>query len=122
MSGVRCPVYGVVYYGLLARAPRGTRPSHDEPTSYDPSNTIRHVHHTHAPVSPTHIQRTIQQGHNCWGILWAPVSGKSMSELVLDGEAACVDLAPFSPMRFLPKAERGGRGRKRGAVAVGEQW
>ena len=61
-------------------------------------------------------------GHNCWGILWAPVSGKSMSELVLDGEASCVDLAPFSPMRFLPKAERGGRGRKRGAVAVGEQW
>jgi len=33
-------------------------------------------------------------GHNCWGILWAPVSGKAMSELILDGRAppVCCDL------------------------------
>ena len=60
-------------------------------------------------------------GHNCWGILWAPVTGKAMSELLVDGKAACVDLAPFSPQRFA-KANGGTRGRKQGTVAVGEQW
>jgi len=60
-------------------------------------------------------------GHNCWGILWAPVSGKAMSELILDGKASCVDLRPFDPARFAP-AKKGGRGRKRGETSVGEQW
>ncbi|EOD14498.1 hypothetical protein EMIHUDRAFT_461482 [Emiliania huxleyi CCMP1516] len=60
-------------------------------------------------------------GHNCWGILWAPVSGKAMSELILDGEASCVDLRPFDPARFAKK-KSGGRGRKRGEESVGEQW
>lgn len=60
-------------------------------------------------------------GHNCWGILWAPVSGKAMSELILDGAASCVDLRPFDPARFAPK-KQGGRGRKRGEQSVGEQW
>ena len=55
------------------------------------------------------------------GILWAPVSGKAMSELLIDGKASCVDLAPFDPGRFAPRKE-GGRGRKRGTVSVGEQW
>ena len=67
----------------------------------------------------------ISAGHNCWGILWAPVSGKAMSEVVLDGAASCVDLAPFSPMRFVPKSAsklRSSRGRKQGTRAVGEQW
>jgi len=59
-------------------------------------------------------------GHNCWGILWAPVSGKAMSELLLDGKASCVDLSAFDPARFMPAKSR--RGRKRGEVAVGEQW
>eukprot|EP01134_Creolimax_fragrantissima_P001187 CFRG1187T1 len=39
-------------------------------------------------------------GHNCWGILWGPVSGKALSELILDGQATCVDLQPFSLDRF----------------------
>jgi len=39
-------------------------------------------------------------GHNCWGILWGPVSGLAMSELLIDGVAKCVDLKPFSPNRF----------------------
>ena len=63
----------------------------------------------------------ISAGHNCWGILWAPVSGKAMSELLIDGEASCVDLRPFSPSRFAPRRQ-GKRGRKRGDAAVGEQW
>lgn len=61
-------------------------------------------------------------GHNCWGILWSPVSGKAMSELILDGQASCVDLAAFAPGRFMAKANKGTRGRKKGAAAVGEQW
>ena len=61
-------------------------------------------------------------GHNCWGILWAPVSGKAMSELILDGEAKCVDLKPFDPARFAPKMKKGTRGRKQGSTSVGEQW
>jgi len=67
----------------------------------------------------------ISAGHNCWGILWAPVSGLAMSELILDGAARCVDLRRFAPGRFanaLGAGSRGGRGRKMGAVPVGEQW
>uniref|UniRef100_A0A6T9DBC0 FAD dependent oxidoreductase domain-containing protein n=1 Tax=Noctiluca scintillans TaxID=2966 RepID=A0A6T9DBC0_NOCSC len=60
-------------------------------------------------------------GHNCWGILWAPVSGLAMSELLLDGQARCVDLSAFNPARFQRRRE-GARGRKRGEDDVGEQW
>ena len=44
-----------------------------------------------------------------------------MSELIIDGEASCVDLRPFAPGRFTKRAV-GGRGRKKGQVPVGEQW
>ena len=44
----------------------------------------------------------VSAGHNCWGILWAPVSGKSMSELIVDGKASCVDLKRFSVTRTIP--------------------
>jgi glycine/D-amino acid oxidase-like deaminating enzyme len=66
----------------------------------------------------------ISAGHNCWGILWAPISGKAMAELIVDGAATSVDLAPFAVSRFAGAAEdgRGGRGRKQGEAAVGEQW
>jgi glycine/D-amino acid oxidase-like deaminating enzyme len=63
----------------------------------------------------------VSAGHNCWGILWAPVSGKAMAELVTTGAATCVDLEPFDPARFMTKTS-GGRGRKRGGVSIGEQW
>jgi glycine/D-amino acid oxidase-like deaminating enzyme len=63
----------------------------------------------------------IAAGHNCWGILWAPVSGLAMAELLVDGKASCVDLSAFSPARFAQRS-KGGRGRKQGAEAVGEQW
>ena len=59
-------------------------------------------------------------GHNCWGILWAPVTGLAMAELLCDGKASCVDLQPFSAQRFM--ARGAARGRKQGASEVGEQW
>lgn len=64
----------------------------------------------------------INAGHNCWGIAWAPACGKAMSELVLDGQSRSVDLRPFDPTRFTPAQGRGGRGRKKGSLSVGEQW
>ncbi|CAE7942744.1 TDA3 [Symbiodinium necroappetens] len=63
----------------------------------------------------------ISAGHNCWGILWAPVSGLAMSELIIDGQSSCVDLRHFRPSRFAnagPRAPQ--RGRKMGTVPVGE--
>eukprot|EP00804_Cyclotella_cryptica_P018067 CCRYP_017606-RA/>CCRYP_017606-RA protein AED:0.03 eAED:0.03 QI:84/1/1/1/1/1/2/396/482 len=64
----------------------------------------------------------INAGHNCWGIAWAPACGRAMAELVLDGECACLDLNPFDPARFTTSSKRGGRGRKKGSLSVGEQW
>jgi glycine/D-amino acid oxidase-like deaminating enzyme len=64
----------------------------------------------------------INAGHNCWGIAWAPACGRAISELVLEGESSSVNLDPFDPARFTPGAKRGGRGRKRRGVDVGEQW
>ena len=42
----------------------------------------------------------IATGAGCWGILCGPATGLAMSELILDGEAATVDLRPFDPARF----------------------
>jgi glycine/D-amino acid oxidase-like deaminating enzyme len=39
-------------------------------------------------------------GHNCWGILWGPITGKLMVQLMA-GEATEVDLRPFDPERFM---------------------
>eukprot|EP00929_Paragymnodinium_shiwhaense_P120362 TRINITY_DN92294_c0_g1_i1.p1 TRINITY_DN92294_c0_g1~~TRINITY_DN92294_c0_g1_i1.p1 ORF type:complete len:468 (+),score=104.10 TRINITY_DN92294_c0_g1_i1:93-1496(+) len=66
----------------------------------------------------------IAAGHNCWGILWAPVTGKLMSELMTDGEVQCVPgIENFDPARFNRSARRmGKRGRKQGTRNVGEQW
>ena len=61
-------------------------------------------------------------GHNCWGIAWAPACGKAMAELVLEGRCQSVNLKPFDPARFTVSKGRGGRGRKKGGVDVGEQW
>ena len=61
-------------------------------------------------------------GHNCWGILWAPVTGKIVSELVAsEGErSAGVDIDAFSPGRFMRRKDE--RGKKMGFLSVGEQW
>lgn len=42
----------------------------------------------------------IAAGHSVWGILQGPISGKAMSELILDGESKCIDLTPFQLERF----------------------
>lgn len=63
----------------------------------------------------------INAGHNCWGIAWAPASGKAIAELVLEGKSSCINLKPFDPARFTV-SKKGGRGRKKGGQDVGEQW
>lgn len=62
----------------------------------------------------------INAGHNCWGIAWAPACGLAMAELILHGRSTSLDLSPFDPSRFAPKAAQ--RGRKQKGVDVGEQW
>ena len=71
-----------------------------------------------ASISGTYISA----GHNCWGILWAPASGLSMSELLLDGASTSLDLRPFDPNRFGNNKSKKKRGRKKGDLVVGEQW
>ncbi|HWB52099.1 MAG TPA: FAD-dependent oxidoreductase [Stellaceae bacterium] len=44
----------------------------------------------------------IATGHSVWGILNAPATGEAVAELVLDGAARTVDLAPFDPGRLRP--------------------
>ncbi|TVU35839.1 hypothetical protein EJB05_17746, partial [Eragrostis curvula] len=43
----------------------------------------------------------VATGHGRWGILNAPATGAALAELNLNGKAKTVDLAPFSPGRFL---------------------
>ncbi|EAZ02818.1 hypothetical protein OsI_24943 [Oryza sativa Indica Group] len=50
----------------------------------------------------------VATGHSCWGILNAPATGAALAELILDGDAKIVDLAPFSPARFLKKKSKRG--------------
>jgi glycine/D-amino acid oxidase-like deaminating enzyme len=42
----------------------------------------------------------VATGHNVWGILNAPATGEALAELIADGEARGVDLAPFDPIRL----------------------
>jgi glycine/D-amino acid oxidase-like deaminating enzyme len=44
----------------------------------------------------------IATGHSVWGMLNAPATGEAMAELILDGAARTVDLAPFDPSRLPP--------------------
>jgi glycine/D-amino acid oxidase-like deaminating enzyme len=41
----------------------------------------------------------IASAHNCWGMLNAPATGLVMSELLADGAATSLDIAPFSATR-----------------------
>ena len=41
-------------------------------------------------------------GHNCWGMLNAPASGRAMAELLCDGASSSIDLSPFDPARLEP--------------------
>lgn len=42
----------------------------------------------------------VATGHSVWGMLNAPATGEAMAELILDGAARRVDLAPFTPGRL----------------------
>jgi len=44
----------------------------------------------------------IATGHNVWGILNAPATGEAISELIANGHARTIDLAPFDPARLRP--------------------
>ena len=44
----------------------------------------------------------VATGHSVWGILNAPATGEAVAELILDGAARTVDLAPFDPARLAP--------------------
>jgi glycine/D-amino acid oxidase-like deaminating enzyme len=44
----------------------------------------------------------VATGHSVWGMLNAPATGEAMAELILDGAARHVDLAPFAPGRLQP--------------------
>jgi glycine/D-amino acid oxidase-like deaminating enzyme len=44
----------------------------------------------------------VATGHSVWGILNAPATGEAMAELVADGAAQTIDLAPFDPARLRP--------------------
>jgi glycine/D-amino acid oxidase-like deaminating enzyme len=44
----------------------------------------------------------VATGHSVWGILNAPATGEAMAELIVDGAARTVDLAPFDPTRLAP--------------------
>ena len=44
----------------------------------------------------------VATGHSVWGMLNAPATGEAVSELILDGAARHVELAPFAPGRLPP--------------------
>ena len=44
----------------------------------------------------------VATGHSVWGMLNAPATGEAMAELILDGNAQTVDLAPFTLRRLTP--------------------
>jgi len=44
----------------------------------------------------------VATGHSVWGILNAPATGEAIAELIVDGGARTVDLAPFAPGRLRP--------------------
>jgi glycine/D-amino acid oxidase-like deaminating enzyme len=53
-------------------------------------------------IGPTEVEGLIlAAGHSCWGILNAPATGKVVSELILDGEAICVNIDSLAPLNFL---------------------
>jgi glycine/D-amino acid oxidase-like deaminating enzyme len=48
----------------------------------------------------------VATGHGPWGILNAPATGLALAELIVEGTASAVDLAPFDPRRLAPAAAR----------------
>ncbi len=48
----------------------------------------------------------VATGHSVWGMLNGPATGEAMAELIVDGAASTVDIAPFDPARLGPRADR----------------
>jgi glycine/D-amino acid oxidase-like deaminating enzyme len=46
----------------------------------------------------------VATGHSVWGMLNAPATGEAIAELIVDGGARTVDLAPFALGR-LPRLD-----------------
>jgi glycine/D-amino acid oxidase-like deaminating enzyme len=44
----------------------------------------------------------VATGHSVWGILNAPATAEALAELIVDGAARTIDLAPFDPGRLPP--------------------
>ena len=44
----------------------------------------------------------VATGHSVWGMLNGPATGEAMAELIVDGAATTVDIAPFDPARLRP--------------------
>jgi len=69
---------------------------------------------------PTNV--VLATGHNCWGILWAPITGKIVADIILKNDnSAVADISAFSPKRFMQKASNK-RGRAKDDYSLGEQW
>lgn len=67
----------------------------------------------------------ISAGHNCWGILWGPISGLALSELIIEGDSKVIDLKKFDTGRFgvtTPNLNKAQRGRHKKDDPIGEQW
>jgi glycine/D-amino acid oxidase-like deaminating enzyme len=48
----------------------------------------------------------VATGHSVWGILNAPATAEAVADLVVDGTAHAIDLAPFDPARLPPLDRR----------------
>ncbi len=48
----------------------------------------------------------VATGHSVWGMLNAPATGEALAELIVEGAARTVDLAPFDPARLPPLSAR----------------
>ena len=78
----------------LAGAPIKARQACFRPVTQDGLPLIGHV----AGIAGAYVAT----GHSVWGMLNAPATGEAMSELLLDGAAQRIDLAPFAPDRLPP--------------------
>jgi glycine/D-amino acid oxidase-like deaminating enzyme len=76
---------------VLAKAPILKRQACFRPVTRDGMPLIGKV----AGVAGAYVAT----GHSVWGILNAPATGEAMAELIADGGAHTVDLAPFDPAR-----------------------
>ena len=55
-------------------------------------------------IPNTNRHALIATGHNCWGILWGPITGLIIAELIVLGESKTVkDISAFEPGRFSSK-------------------